>query len=857
MDLTATQQRVVDHEVGRLRVHGAAGTGKTVALGARYVRLSRVTDASRLLVLCRSRAAAIRFRDAVLPELAGGFDALPITTMHGLAHDLVDRGFGSVRLLVGPEQRAAVRELLDAEGADEWPTLHLLLRRNAFVDEVAEAVLAHQAALVDDAVLRDDDRWRELTAFTTRYLDVLDGRGCVDASGLLVRALASTAANRFDHVLVDDHEPGPPVATQLLERVAADAHSICLTAAGLEPADVELADSFRRLEQPPDLVRCGHPAVEPEAIAAELLRARRDGVAWSQMAVLVRRPSDRTAAVAQALSRHGIPVAPVPGLAADEPVVRAVIDMLRWVNGDASALERLLVSPLAALDATQVRDLRRRARRDDAGGGLAAQPEFAALVAMRDDLAMQAARDDPADLAHEIWRRALTHLVTSDGTGSPGDDRALDALVAFLDGLRRHTERNPGDRLPQYLALLDGPPLEADPWRVTPAVEGDAVAIASITAATGRAWDTVAIAGCVEGEFPAVHRRIPYFDPERLERANVRSIAERRRSSVAEERRLFEEIACTRSTRRLVGTAAPEPGVLLSRFVESWTARPPDLPLGPGRPLVDRPPTAGVQPLYADGRLRLSASRLDTYDDCPLRYAYEYVLHVRRDAGVQAGLGSLFHEVLAKFLDPKRTDPPTHDALIALAVEHWTDDIARYRPQAEEARRDYFDMLEQWWDREGSLIEHGQGPDVLDVERKFTIEVGPHTVTGFIDRVDRADDGMGIRIVDYKTGRKEPSADDMADNLQLAVYHLAASRDSELMALGPATQLRLLFPRTMNAYDQEILPNHAGATEARILAAAERILAEDFEPSVHANCRYCSFQRLCPIQVEGREVGGV
>jgi hypothetical protein len=38
-----------------------------------------------------------------------------------------------------------------------------------------------------------------------------------------------------------------------------------------------------------------------------------------------------------------------------------------------------------------------------------------------------------------------------------------------------------------------------------------------------------------------------------------------------------------------------------------------------------------------------------------------------------------------------------------------------------------------------------------------------------------------------------------------------------------------------------------------VLAVAESILAEEFEPSVHANCRVCAFQRLCPIQAAGRE----
>jgi RecB family exonuclease len=231
------------------------------------------------------------------------------------------------------------------------------------------------------------------------------------------------------------------------------------------------------------------------------------------------------------------------------------------------------------------------------------------------------------------------------------------------------------------------------------------------------------------------------------------------------------------------------------------------------------------------------------------------VLHVQRDAGVQASLGSLFHDVLYRFLDPRRTEPRTYEALRTLAQEVWRDDIAPYRPQVEEARRDYDDMLERWWEAEGVLLGTDAGPEVLDVERRFTIEVGPHIVNGAIDRIDRADDGTGIRIVDYKTGKSEPAGGDVSDNLQLAVYHLAGSRDPELVALGPPTQLRLLFPRTMHAFDQDVGDDHAATTEARILETAARILDEQFEPSLEANCRYCSFQRLCPLHPEGREVG--
>jgi RecB family exonuclease len=295
--------------------------------------------------------------------------------------------------------------------------------------------------------------------------------------------------------------------------------------------------------------------------------------------------------------------------------------------------------------------------------------------------------------------------------------------------------------------------------------------------------------------------------------------------------------------------------VLLSRFVEGWkpgVAHPPRR-LGP-RPVARRE-TENEIAVFPDGALVLSASQLATYDDCPLRYAYQYGLRVRDEAGAPAALGTLVHEVLAEFLRPDRpgdAPPRSHEALLALAADRWDDDIARYRPQIEECRRDYFAMLEQWWAAEG---EGPQAPEVLVTEKRFDIEVGGIRLVGAIDRVDRAPDGDGIRIVDYKTGRNEPRPDSLADDLQLAVYHLAATRDPDLAAFGPPRRLELLYLRTMHRFEQAIVDGHAEATEARVLAAAANIRAERFEPAVDASCRTCPFHRLCPLQPAGRQVG--
>jgi len=431
------------------------------------------------------------------------------------------------------------------------------------------------------------------------------------------------------------------------------------------------------------------------------------------------------------------------------------------------------------------------------------------------------------------------------GSNDPADERAIDAFVAFHDGLTRLVDRNPSLRAPEWLASLEG---AGDRWRAARSTT-DSVIVASVAAAAGREWHTVVIAGAVEGELPSVHGRAPVFDPAVLAGGERPTAAVRRRASLAQERRLFCEVACTRATTTLVATAAPEPGVLESRFVGDWPVKAAAIPLAPGRPPTVRPPTDGDGALDPDRSLQLSASQLETYEDCPLRYFYEYVLRVRSDSNVYAELGSLVHEVLAAFLDPTSDDPVEYSVtgLRELGERMWRDDLARYRPQVEEARRDFFDMLERWWNEEGGVAR----PDVVAVERRFEVDVGPHRITGSIDRVDRRNGGL--RIVDYKTGSRETRTEEMPDNVQLAVYHLAACRDPELAACGPATDLDLMFLRSMKVRSQPVTPDHEAATEARVLAVADRILAEEFEPSVHANCRVCAFHRVCPIQAAGRE----
>jgi superfamily I DNA/RNA helicase/RecB family exonuclease len=878
VDLTAAQQQVVGHG-GRLRVTGGAATGKSTALRARYLSLATAGPASRILAISRDRTASTAFRDEILVDLRGGFDALPITTVFGVAHDLVSRAGDDRRLLGHREQWTLVERLLAAEEVDApslWPTLHPFVGRRAFVDEVARAVLVLRET--GGRLPAGDERWAELASFEARYRAALDERGAVDGPGLVARAAEVAGAadfDRFDHVLVDDGHDLSLAAGRLVALLGERASTVvvagdpevatrpdldpaaCLSVATPDPADSLVLDT--RFAPAPDEFRivARHPSVEPEAIAAVLLESAAAGVDWGDMAVLVRSPAQRGRAVVRALARHGIPVSTSASRPADEPVVRAIVDVLRWVGGDELALERVLSSPLSDLDAVAVRRLQREAKVE--GISLSEHAELASLRQLRDDLATRADRDTPARLAYSVYRRLMSHLVTEpdNGAGSDAANRALDAVVALVDGLSRWSDRQPGARLEDYLASLDAPEAEPDPWR-TSARSQPGVTVTSIQAATGRRWHTVVVAGCLEGELPRVSGFIPFFDPlalpgaGRADGASRPTVAERRARSLAVERRRFH-LARTRATARLVASAGPEPKDIVSRFVERWPEREAVLPAVEVSPAPHLLATPGVTPVFPDSLLRLSASQLNTYEDCGLKYAYSYGLRVRDEGNVWSGLGTYVHDVLERFLQPGNDIDHSLEALRILANERWSDDIATYRPQREELRRQSLEILDAWWESEGQHLDRST---VVAVEHAFDIEIGPHRIRGKIDRVDRTPDGR-IEIVDYKTGKKEISDDAAVDDLQLATYHLAAERDPKLSAEGSPDRLRLLYLRSMHSREQPITDDHAVRTEARILAMAEQILTEQFQPSVSADCDHCDFHRLCPLQPEGREVGAV
>jgi superfamily I DNA/RNA helicase/RecB family exonuclease len=379
-----------------------------------------------------------------------------------------------------------------------------------------------------------------------------------------------------------------------------------------------------------EVFTCTSPGAEAEHIA-ELLRSAhlRDGVAWSQMAVLVRSGRRTIPTLGRALIAAGVPVE-VAGdeipLAA-EPAVRPLLTALGVAaqarQPSAEEAQTLLTSPLGGLDALAVRRLGRalrEAERCELAGAALPRPSAELLAAaLRDPAALDELLESPGAGPEVLSARRLAGLLHEcaaairsgdtaeealwllwDGTGWPGRlrraaaaagdvgrraDRDLDAVCALFAVAARSEEVSGLRGVTGFLAEVEGQQIPADTLRESP-VRGSGVRLLTAHRAKGLEWDLVVVAGVQEGVWPDVRRRGSLLEADRLSRRGVVDPAPSA-VRIAEERRLFY-VACTRARTRLVVTAVDGTegeGDQPSRFLSELGAPIQSRPGRPRRPL--------------------------------------------------------------------------------------------------------------------------------------------------------------------------------------------------------------------------------------------------------------------------------
>ena len=252
----------------------------------------------------------------------------------------------------------------------------------------------------------------------------------------------------------------------------------------------------------------------------------------------------------------------------------------------------------------------------------------------------------------------------------------------------------------------------------------------------------------------------------------------------------------------------------------------------------DEPSLAPFLPRRGDG-VMLSASDIDTYRTCPLKYKFARVFRIPQEPTIHQRFGILVHQVLERYhANTEPSHPPGGlPQLLGLLDAGWRRGGFGDSEEERQLRGKAASALTRYHER----FEH-EGAEPLWFERQFTFKLGPHLLRGRVDRVDRLPSGE-YELIDYKTGRPK-RAEQLAEDVQLSLYAVGARESWQLDASRQA-YLYLLD-------DQKVsLPPDAGERADWITAVAmevaEGILSQGFEPTPSVSaCSFCDYRLVCP-----------
>ncbi|WP_346089001.1 ATP-dependent DNA helicase [Streptomyces erythrogriseus] len=306
----------------------------------------------------------------------------------------------------------------------------------------------------------------------------------------------------------------------------------------------------------------------------------------------------------------------------------------------------LLTSPLAGMDAADLRRLGRALREEERAAGNALPPPsdelLARALAQLDRLAvhdlvyargaqrlgalLRRARACLADggTAEEAlwelwdgtpWPQRLERAARRGGAAGRNADRDLDAVCALFATAARAEERTGGRGALNFLEEIEAEDIAADTLTRRPA-RPDAVRLMTAHRSKGLEWGLVVVAGVQEGLWPDLRRRGSLLEADRN---GCVGLAEPLTPGalLAEERRLFY-VAATRARDRLVVTAVKAPsddGDQPSRFLTELGVEPRDVTGRPRRPLsvaalVAELRATTVDPRVSDALREAAARRL-------------------------------------------------------------------------------------------------------------------------------------------------------------------------------------------------------------------------------------------------------
>ncbi len=251
----------------------------------------------------------------------------------------------------------------------------------------------------------------------------------------------------------------------------------------------------------------------------------------------------------------------------------------------------------------------------------------------------------------------------------------------------------------------------------------------------------------------------------------------------------------------------------------------------------DDPSVESFLPTRGDGVV-LSASDIDTYRTCPLKYKFARVFRIPHEPTIHQRFGIVVHQVLERFhTRPGEAVTGSLPDLLGLLDASWrrggfgeSEEERQLRGKAAAALTRYHTRFQS------------EEAEPMWFERAFSFKLGPHLLRGRVDRVDRLPGGE-YELIDYKTGRPK-SPTQLVDDVQLSLYAVGAREAWSLDASQQAYYYVLDDQKVAVPADRQ---GRGDWIQEVAMEVADGIMSQGFEPTPSfAACSMCDYRLVCP-----------